>query len=96
MPPPPPSGVSLYVLATCPRREQGFKTPSRGRFAFVPVMTNATDYSNSMNAYGLLRSPWNADRNPFVTRSDLLMGFTNNKKPSGCKKFRDAFNATNW
>ncbi len=79
-----------------PDHAQPLKTPARGRFAYVPVMTNATEYSQLTNPYGLLRSPWNTDPNPFLTRSDLIMSFVNNKKPSGCRKFRDAYIATNW
>lgn len=59
-------------------------------------MANATEYSDVVNPYGMLRSPWNADRNPFLTRSDLVFGFKNNKKPSGCLKYRDAKIAANW
>eukprot|EP00752_Nemacystus_decipiens_P001330 g1320.t1 len=72
------------------------KTPDRGRFAYVPVMANATEYSQFYNPYGLLRSAWNTDRNPFLTRHDHLLGFVNNKKPSGCRRFRDAYIAENW
>eukprot|EP00903_Cladosiphon_okamuranus_P007186 g6978.t1 len=76
--------------------ENPLKTPDKGRFAYVPVMANATEYSQFYNPYGMLRSPWNTDRNPFLTRHDHLLGFVNNKKPSGCRRFRDAYIAENW
>lgn len=71
-------------------------TPSRGRFGFVPVMVNATEYSVLHNSYGLLRSPWNSNRDPFMTRHDHVFGYTNNRKPSGCKQYRDAAKNKDW
>lgn len=79
-----------------PPRWQTARTPTRGRFAYVPVMTDAREYSAQHNSYGLLRSAWNSDRNPFLTRHDHLLGMVNNKKPSGCRRYRDAYIATNW
>ena len=49
------------------------KTPDRGRFAYVPAMTDASGYSAMVNSYGLLRSPWNNDPTPFMTRYVLLI-----------------------
>ncbi|CAM9620524.1 unnamed protein product, partial [Laminaria digitata] len=72
------------------------KTPERGRFAFVPAMMGATHYSQTHNAYGMLRSPWNNDPNPFLTRHDHEIGFVNNKKPSGCEEYRDSMLVDNW
>ncbi|CBJ31176.1 putative scytonemin-related tyrosinase [Ectocarpus siliculosus] len=71
-------------------------TPSRGRFGFVPVMANATEYSTLHNPYGLLRSPWNTHPEPFLTRHDRLFGYKNNRKPSGCKQYRDAARKDTW
>eukprot|EP00904_Undaria_pinnatifida_P005044 jgi/Undpi1/166/HiC_scaffold_1.g00163.m1 len=71
-------------------------TPDRGRFAFVPVMANATEYSNVYNSFGLLRAPWNSDPNPFLTRHDHVFGYVNNRKPSGCKQYRDAVRKDTW
>ncbi|CAN0176128.1 unnamed protein product, partial [Hapterophycus canaliculatus] len=70
--------------------------PDRGRFAYVPVMANATEYSVIHNPYGLLRSPWNTYNEPFLTRHDHLFGYTNNRKPSGCKQYRDAAMTDSW
>lgn len=71
-------------------------TPDLGRFAFVPTMANASEYSTLTNAYGLLRSPWNTDPNPFLTRHDHVFGFVNNRKPAGCKQYRDAVRQSSW
>lgn len=75
---------------------QDLRTPLRGRFGYVPVMTNATEYSPLSNPYGLLRSPWNSDSTPFLTRHDRLFGYVNNRKPSGCKQYRDALHQRSW
>lgn len=71
-------------------------SPDRGRFAFVPTMTNAYEYSSVTNSYGLLRSPWNTDPNPFLTRHDRLFGYENNRKPAGCKQYREAVRMDTW
>ena len=47
---------------------------SHGRWAFTHVMKDATGFSNITNPYGLLRSPWNTDPTPFVTRSRYVLG----------------------
>ncbi|CAM9867117.1 unnamed protein product, partial [Ascophyllum nodosum] len=74
----------------------GLRTPNRGRFAYVPTMTDAREYSELYNPYGLLRSPWNTDPNPVLTRHDYIFGYPNNRKPSGCKQYRDAVHQTSW
>ena len=68
----------------------------RGRFAYVPAMIDAREYSVLHNAYGLLRSPWNTDPNPFLSRHDHIFGYPNNRKPSGCKQYRDAIQQKEW
>ena len=46
-----------------------------GRFAFTPVMNaRSIGYMNITNPYGLLRSPWNVNKVPFVMRSSFVMG----------------------
>ncbi|CAM9529630.1 unnamed protein product [Ectocarpus sp. 12 AP-2014] len=72
------------------------RTLTQGRFAYVPVMADAREYSAQYNSYGLLRSAWNNDRNPFLTRHDHQLGMMNNKKPSGCRRYRDAYVAEDW
>lgn len=48
---------------------------SRGRFAFQPVRRDAWTVSSVTNSYGLLRSPWNNNKIPFVTRHHKSYGF---------------------
>lgn len=72
------------------------KTPDRGRFAFVPTMLNATEYSIIFNAYGMLRSPTNNEPNLFLTRDNHEIGVTNRRKPSGCQEYHDALQANTW
>ncbi|CAM9993354.1 unnamed protein product [Ectocarpus sp. 12 AP-2014] len=76
--------------------ENGAHVPDRGRFGFVPVTTNATEYSRITNAYGMLRSKWNSDSTPFMTRHDGLFGYQNNRKPAGCKQYGDALDHHDW
>jgi len=72
------------------------KTMTSGRFAFVPTLTNAYNYSAVVNSYGLLRAPWNNDPTPFVTRSDEIYGYKNNLKPSGCAEYYRSLKKDNW
>eukprot|EP00903_Cladosiphon_okamuranus_P013119 g12236.t1 len=76
--------------------QNAMRTPARGRFGYIPTMMDATEYSEVHNSYGLLRSPWNNDPTPFLTRSDHLMGFRNHRKPSGCRRYREAMMQKNW
>ena len=39
------------------RAENDYHTPTSGRFAFVPTMQNAQNFSRLVNGYGLLRAP---------------------------------------
>lgn len=75
---------------------QPMRTPDRGRFAYVPVMTNASTFSDVYNPYGLLRSPWNTDNNPFMTRHDHLFGFENDLSPSDCADYQATLQNGNW
>lgn len=59
-------------------------------------MTNASEYSGITNAYGMLRSAWNSDSTPFLTRHDGLFGYPNNRKPAGCKQYRDTLDHDDW
>ncbi|CAM9975327.1 unnamed protein product [Ectocarpus fasciculatus] len=72
------------------------RTPARGRFGYIPNMVNATEFSSVRNSYGMLQAPWNNDPTPFLTRSDHLMGFVNHRKPSGCRRYREAIMQTSW
>lgn len=48
---------------------------SRGRFAYIPVKKDAWSISSVTNSYGLLRSPWNNNKIPYVTRHHKSYGF---------------------
>eukprot|EP00611_Tribonema_gayanum_P026172 TRINITY_DN614_c0_g1_i2.p1 TRINITY_DN614_c0_g1~~TRINITY_DN614_c0_g1_i2.p1 ORF type:complete len:636 (-),score=156.71 TRINITY_DN614_c0_g1_i2:706-2613(-) len=71
-------------------------TPNKGRFAYVPTMNNAREFSKVYNSYGLLRAPWNADPTPFMTRSKKVYGLDNNMKPSGCLEYAKVIRMGNW
>lgn len=71
-------------------------TPDTGRFAYVPIMKNAQNFSKIYNPYGLLRSPWNADPNPYLTRSSKIYSLANNLKPSGCNEYYRASVNREW
>ena len=71
-------------------------TPTEGRFSYVPVMQNAQNFSSIVNPYSLLRSPWNADPTPYMTRSSLIYNMNNNLKPSGCKEYHHALQFSDW
>ncbi|CAM9656056.1 unnamed protein product [Scytosiphon promiscuus] len=49
--------------------ENGLHTVDKGRWAYLPVMQDAWDYVH--NPYGLLRTPWNTDPTPYVTRHNM-------------------------
>lgn len=71
-------------------------TPTDGRFSYVPVMEDAQNFSAMVNPYNLLRSPWNADPTPYMTRSSLIYNMANNLKPSGCKEYHHALSFQDW
>jgi len=71
-------------------------TPIQGRFSKVPVMEDATNFSALVSPYGLLRSPWNSDPTPYMTRSSLIFNIFNNLKPSGCMEYHHALQFTDW
>eukprot|EP00903_Cladosiphon_okamuranus_P019382 g17822.t1 len=47
-------------------------TVDDGRWAYLPLMKDAWEHVH--NPYGLLRSPWNLDGTPFVTRHNMTNG----------------------
>ncbi|CAN0362468.1 unnamed protein product, partial [Hapterophycus canaliculatus] len=47
-------------------------TVDRGRWAHIPIMEDAWEYVH--NSYGLLRTPWNVDSTPYVTRHNMTNG----------------------
>ena len=47
-----------------------------GRFAYTAVKSDAREFSAITNPYGLLRSPWNTNSAPFLTRFSKVLGYT--------------------
>ncbi|CAM9495225.1 unnamed protein product [Ectocarpus sp. 8 AP-2014] len=70
-------------------------TVDKGRWAFLPVMEASADAWHYVhNPYGLLRSPWNTDPTPYVTRHNV----TNNKDVQGvvtCDDYQSCFDKDN-
>ncbi|KAJ8604299.1 hypothetical protein CTAYLR_002527 [Chrysophaeum taylorii] len=68
---------------------------ANGRWAYTPVLRNARGYSNITNQWGLLRSPWNQNPIPFVTRHDKILG-NGEFQPTfpGCADFDEAMSTT--
>ncbi|CAN0120597.1 unnamed protein product [Pylaiella littoralis] len=52
--------------------DNNLHTMDRGRWAYLPLMKDAWDYVH--NSYGLLRTPWNTDSTPYVTRHNKTNG----------------------
>ncbi|CAM9814462.1 unnamed protein product [Sphacelaria rigidula] len=75
---------------------QPLHTPVRGRFAYVPVLSNASFYSYVFNSYGLLRAPWNSDDSTFISRHDHSFGFINDKQPARCSVYQETVRETRW
>jgi hypothetical protein len=71
-------------------------TVTEGRFAYVPALTNAKEFSDQYNSYGVMRAAWNADSTPFMTRSGKVYGYANNIKPSGCSEYHRSLRKTTW
>jgi len=46
---------------------------TEGRFAYLPIYRKASEISEIYNPYGLLRSPWNTNPVPYVTRFDKVL-----------------------
>lgn len=55
---------------------------AKGRWAYTPVMSDAGSFSNITNAFGLLRSPWNANPTPYVTRHFKVLNLTQGGYPT--------------
>ena len=69
----------------------------RGTWAYTKIMEKASGFSVIHNPYGLLRSPWNTNPTPYVTRSRFVLGL----KDSGygipsCTQFQDAVSVQMW
>ncbi|CAM9678592.1 unnamed protein product [Ectocarpus sp. 12 AP-2014] len=72
--------------------DNSLHTVDKGRWAYLPVMKDATDFVH--NPYGLLRSPWNVDGTPFVTRFNLTNGEDKTDVVS-CGMYQACFDSTN-
>ena len=62
---------------------------TEGRWAYTPVLADATDYSNITNSYGLLRSPWNTNSVPYFTRYDKTLGHAFYTNFPTCSQFSE-------
>ncbi|CAN0341395.1 unnamed protein product, partial [Ectocarpus sp. 8 AP-2014] len=68
--------------------DNSLHTVDKGRWAYL---SEATDYVH--NPYGLLRSPWNVDGTPFVTRYNLTNGEDKTDVVS-CGMYQACFDST--
>ena len=67
----------------------------QGRWGNLRVMENAEEFSNVTNMWGLLRSPWNLNAVPFVSRSDAVVGmsYLGGELP-GCSTVKACFDSS--
>ena len=56
------------------RRRDTHAVDSEGRWAYTPCWSSAREFSAITNPYGLLRSPWNTNPTPYLTRHDTVLG----------------------
>lgn len=66
-------------------------TVDKGRWAYLPVMEEAWEYVH--NAFGLLRSPWNLDSTPYVTRHNMTNGNVATSMVS-CSEYSSCFSSS--
>ena len=68
-----------------------------GRWAFTPVLQDARKFSAITNPYGLLRSPWNTNPVPYLTRYSQVLGSQNDGYSlTTCDDFSAALSEYNW
>ena len=68
-----------------------------GRWAFTPVLQDARKFSAITNPYGLLRSPWNTNPVPYLTRYSQVLGSQNDGYSlTTCEDFSAALSEYNW
>lgn len=65
------------AVADSEELQTGTHVVSEGRWAYTPIMADAGTFSPITNAHGLLRSPWNTNPTPFLTRWIKVFNFTN-------------------
>jgi len=68
---------------------------TEGRWADLAINTDATGMSPVTNAYGMLRSPWNLNDSPYVTRFNKVVGdsYFGGDLPS-CSAVKSCFDST--
>ena len=68
-----------------------------GRWAFTPVLQDARKFSAITNPYGLLRSPWNTNPVPYLTRYSQVLGSQNDGYSlTTCDDFSTALSEYDW
>ena len=67
----------------------------KGTWAHLEVMSNARNYSSIVNAYGLLRSPWNTNKSPYVGRHVSLNNHSMYEAFPSCKESWACFKSAN-
>ena len=80
-----------------PNASSNYVVDGGGRFSYLPVMTasqGARDYSTITNSYGMLRSPWNQNPVPYLSRSRAIFGVDDTTSLPDCSAFYWAFNDT--
>ncbi|CAM9600123.1 unnamed protein product [Ascophyllum nodosum] len=73
--------------------DNSLHTVDNGRFAYLPVFKKAAEYGYIHNAYGLLRTPWNLDSTPFVTRHNETNGQSKTDMVS-CEIYSSSFDSS--
>ena len=69
---------------------------SRGRFTYLPVDPDAYNLDAEVeNAYGLLRSPWNSNPSPYLTRCNTTYSVLQSNPP-GCEWHFGQMKLTEW
>jgi len=68
---------------------------SSGRFKDLRIQSDARNFSIYTNAYGLLRSKWNTNKDLFVSRSSSTYGFTTENYPT-CANMHRALQGSTW
>jgi len=79
-----------------PSPDNELHTVVDGRWSFNYALSDASEFSDWVNSYGVMRAPWNNDPTPFLTRAGKLYGYDNNIKPSGCAEYYRALKKTTW
>lgn len=71
------------------------KTVTSGRWAYTPIMTDAWNFSEVYNSYGLMRSMWNTNKIPYVTRTSETYGYLTSRFPK-CNEVKEQMSIDNW